>query len=343
MDPDASFIGLDQALLPEPEALELLGNLRFNLGNRIMDAKAQLVAEYVKTIRIPGYFPPIKEFREQLVQAVNLLDEPAPDLARKEDIVIPLPATDIRARIYSSSPSGSKCLPVLGYFHGGGWVQGDINTHDGLCSRIALWSGAMVVAFEYRLAPEHKFPTAVNDCCDAYGWLRECGTEIGADPSRVAVAGDSAGGNLAAVVCQQTTCSVTPEFQILIYPATRMIFDSLSHKQRMEDEFLPRDRLEWYVEQYLTSADDKLDPRASPLLAHDLVGQPPALIMFGGFDPLRDDGRLYGDKLAEAGVDVTMHEYPGQIHAFLSLTKAIPEGLVAIREVADYVRRKFNG
>ena len=132
-----------------------------------------------------------------------------------------------------------------------------------------------------------------------------------------------------------------PMFQVLLYPATNMIFDTLSHSERAQDEFIPRDRLDWYLQQYLNGDTDKDDPRASPLRTRDLSGQPPALIVFGGFDPLRDDGRLYAERLNASGVDVTIHEYPGQIHAFLSLTKAIPQGIQATREVADYMRRQF--
>ena len=335
-------IDLAHALVGTSEALDLLGESRIRLGSRVMDPKAQLVAEFVKSIRIPGYFPPLEELRQQLITAVDMLDEPAPRLERKENISVPVSEGQIPARIYAATCHNSGLLPVLAYFHGGGWVQGDIGTHDGLCSRLALWSGAMVVAFEYRLAPENKFPTAVNDCCNAYRWLREYGRKIGADESRVAVAGDSAGGNLATVVCQQTADTVMPTFQVLIYPATNMIFDTISHRERSEDEFIPRDRLDWYVKQYLTKDSDKDDPRASPLQNSDLTGQPPALIIFGGFDPLREDGRLYAERLSDAGVEVSVHEYPGQIHAFLSLTKAIPEGIEATREVADYIKRKFR-
>ena len=257
---------------------------------------------------------------------------------------MPGPAVEMAARIYAPASTGSGVLPVVAYFHGGGWVQGDMETHDGLCSRLALWSKAMVVSFEYRLAPENKFPAAVEDCCAAYRWLCEHGRDIGADSNRVGVAGDSAGGNLATVVCQEMrrVDAQLPCFQVLIYPVTNMVFNTPSHSERMSDGFLPRDRLDWYFRQYLCSNDERDDPRASPLQAEDLSGQPPALVIFGGFDPLRDDGRLYAERLTSAGVDVTAHEYPGQIHGFLSLTKAIPQGLQATREVADYIGRQFQ-
>ena len=336
-------INLEQALMDEFQAREFLGASRVRLDQRVMDPKAQLVAEFIKSIRVPGYFPPLTELRQQLARAVQILDEPAPTLARKEDLTIPAQSGAIPARLYASSFPGSGALPALVYFHGGGWVQGDLETHDSLCTRLALWSGAMVMAIDYRLAPEHKFPAAVDDCCTAYQWLRTHGGEIGVDQTRVGVAGDSAGGNLAAVVCQQMVGigAEIPTFQILLYPATNMVFDTLSHTERAQDEFIPRERLDWYLQQYLNGDEDKEDLRVSPLRAETLLGQPPALIIFGGFDPLRDDGKLYGERLNSFGVDVIAHEYPGQIHAFLSLTKAIPQGMQATREVADYIKRQF--
>lgn len=336
-------IELAHTLIGEAEALALLGAHRERLGGRVMDPKAQIVGEFSKSVRVPGVIPPLPELRQQLRTLVELLDEPAPALSRKEDISVPGPEGAIPARLYAPDAAGTA-LPVLAYFHGGGWVQGDLETHDGLCARLALWSGAMVVAFDYRLAPENPFPAGVEDCCAAYGWLREQGGEIGADPTRVAVAGDSAGGNLSAVVCQQAAGLglPMPAFQALIYPGTDMSFDTPSHQDLADGVIIPRDRIEWYLAQYLTSEADKDDPRASPLRAADPSGQPPALIISAGFDPLRDEAKAYGDRLREAGVDVTHHEYPGQIHAFVSLTKAIPQGLQATREVADYMRRQFG-
>jgi len=210
-----------------------------------------------------------------------------------------------------------------------------------LCARLALRSEVIVVAVDYRLAPEHKFPAAVEDCFAAYRWLRSHAAELGADPARVAVAGDSAGGNLSAVVSQLAAQAgvPVPTCQVLIYPAVDFGLDTESHRELADGHVIPRDRIEWYTEQYLPAGADRNDPRASPLHAKDLAGQPPALIVTAGFDPLRDDGRLYAERLRAAGVDVVHHEYPGQIHAFVSLTKAIPEGLACTWEIADFLRR----
>jgi acetyl esterase len=275
---------------------------------------------------------------------VTLMDEPAPPLARVEDVAIPGPAGPLRARVYDAARERDAARPAVAYFHGGGWVQGDLETHHGLCARLALRSGAAVVAVDYRLAPEHAFPAAVEDCLAAYRWLRAHGAGIGVDPARIAVAGDSAGGNLAAVVSQQAARAgePVPTCQALIYPALDFTLDTPSHRELADAHIIPRDRIEWYADQYLPSGIDRLDPRASPLRFDDLSGQPPTLVITAGFDPLRDEGHVYARRLTAAKVDVVDREYPGQIHAFVSLTKAIPQGLAATNEVADYLRKTLG-
>ena len=326
------------------EALRFLEGQRISLGSRTMDPKAQIVGEFVKSIRVPGYFPPLPELRQQLRTMVALMDEPAPAVPRVENISIPGPAGPIPARVYDPAGKAGAALPALVYFHGGGWVQGDLESHHGLCARLALHSGALVVAVDYRLAPEHKFPAAVEDSLAAYRFLRSHGREIGADPERVGVAGDSAGGNLSAVVSQLAARSdvPVPTCQVLIYPAVDFFFDTASHRDLEDAHVIPRERILWYAQQYLRGEADRTDPRAAPVRTADLTGQPPALVITAGFDPLRDEGRVYADRLREAGVDVVYHEYPGQIHAFISLTKAIPQGMACTREVADYLRRRLG-
>ena len=333
---------LSHTMMGEEEALRFLDGHRIRLGSRTMDPKAQIVGEFVKSIRVPGHFPPLPELRQQLRTMVTLMDEPAPALPRVEDIGIPGPAGEIPARVYAPSAGGVP-LPTVTYFHGGGWVQGDLETHHGLCARMAKHAGVLVVAVDYRLAPEHKFPAAVEDCLAAYRWARDGGRDIGADPARVAVAGDSAGGNLSAVVSQLAASGAgpVPTCQVLIYPAVDFALDTDSHRDLADGHVIPRDRIAWYTEQYLRSPADQADLRASPLRAPSLAGQPPSLIVTAGFDPLRDEGRAYADRLREAGVDVVYREYPGQIHAFVSLTKAIPQGMACTREIAEYLRQRL--
>jgi acetyl esterase len=333
---------LSHTMMGEEEALRFLDDHRIRLGSRTMDPKAQIVGEFVKSIRVPGHFPPLPELRQQLRTMVTLMDEPAPALPRVEDVRIPGPAGEIPARVYAPSAEGVP-LPTVTYFHGGGWVQGDLETHHGLCARLARHAGALVVAVDYRLAPEHKFPAAVEDCLAAYRWVRDRGRDIGADPARVAVAGDSAGGNLSAVISQLAASGAgpVPTCQVLIYPAVDFALDTDSHRDLADGHVIPRDRIAWYTEQYLRSPADQADLRASPLRAPSLAGQPPSLIVTAGFDPLRDEGRAYADRLREAGVDVVYREYPGQIHAFVSLTKAIPQGMACTREIAEYLRQRL--
>jgi acetyl esterase len=334
---------LAHTMLGEEEALRLLEGHRISLGSRTMDPKAQIVGEFVKSIRVPGYFPPLPELRQQLRTMVTLMDEPAPALPRIEDIAIPGPAGALPARVYDPVGAAGAARPAVAYFHGGGWVQGDLETHHGLCARLALRSGTVVVAVDYRLAPEHKFPAAVEDCVAAYRWLRAEGRAIGADPARVAVAGDSAGGNLAAVVSQMAAGAgiAAPACQVLIYPALDFALDTASHRELEDAHIIPRDRVVWYMQQYLADTD-RADLRASPLRARDLAGQPPALVVTAGFDPLRDEGRAYADRLRAAGVDVEYREYPGQIHAFVSLTKVIPQGLACTLMIGDYLRERLG-
>ena len=207
----APTLELAHTLMSEEDALAFLHGHRISLGARTMDPKAQIVGEFVKSIRVPGYYPPLPELRQQLRTMVGLMDEPAPALPRIEDIRIPGPAGSIGARIYSSAAKTASVRPVVAYFHGGGWVQGDLETHHGLCARLAERAGAIVVAVDYRLAPEHKFPAAVEDCLAAYRWLRSRATELGGNAGRVGLAGDSAGGNLSAVVSQLSAAAGDPE------------------------------------------------------------------------------------------------------------------------------------
>jgi acetyl esterase len=226
------------------------------------------------------------------------------------------------------------------YFHGGGWVVCDLNTHDVVCRRIARRAGAVVVSVDYRLAPEHKFPAAVVDCYAAVVWVEANAVRLGIDPNRIAVGGDSAGGNLGAVISLKSRDENGPAIalQVMVYPVTDLSsFTTSSYQEFAAGYQLTKADMEWFRDHYLPSSEDALNPYASPLLARDLRGLPPALIITAECDPLRDEGEAYARRLTAAGVPVTCTRYEGMIHPFFSFSGAIPQALDAIRQVADAV------
>ena len=227
------------------------------------------------------------------------------------------------------------------YFHGGGWVVCDLDTHDVVCRAIARRAEAVVVSVDYRLAPDHKFPAAVTDAYAATEWVAANAERLGIDPTRISVGGDSAGGNLATVVSLMSREKNGPSIalQALVYPVTDLSsFETPSYREFAEGHHLSRVQMEWFRGHYLASPEDCGNPYASPLLARDLSGLPPALIITAECDPLRDEGEAYAKRLEEAGVTVTCTRYPGMIHPFFSLPGAIPQALDAIQQVADAVR-----
>jgi len=228
---------------------------------------------------------------------------------------------------------------VVLFFHGGGWVLGDLDTHDGLCRRLALASSAVVVSVAYRLAPEHPYPAAVDDAWDALGWVADHAGEIGGDPSLLAVAGDSSGGNVAAALALRARDRGGPTVgaQVLLYPPLDGRCDSPSYAARADDGgTITRTQMQWFWAQYAGGADVD-DPLLSPLRA-DVAGLPPTLVVVAGFDPLRDDGRAYAGRLADAGVPVQLEEYPDTFHGFLGFDM-LPEAQQALASVADWLGR----
>ncbi len=326
--------------LPEALVAALYAGRRERLGGRVLDPKAQAAGHLANAVRIPGEVPVPTVTRAQMRQLVAHFDQPCPALARKEDLSLPGPGGQIPARLYSDAAPGEPARPLLVYYHGGGWMQGDLETHDGICGKLAAWSGAAVLAIDYRLAPEHEFPAAVEDALAAYRWARENAAELDCDGARVGVGGDSAGGNLAAVVCQHyrdDNATPPPSLQVLIYPSLDGRMNSASIVELADAYIIPLTRMQWYRKTYLGAMTDYEDVRLSPGLAPDLAGLAPAMIVSGGFDPLRDEAFAYADRLDAAGVACIHSHYPGQIHAFISLTKVIPQGNQAIREIAAWL------
>jgi acetyl esterase len=257
-----------------------------------------------------------------------------------------LRAGEVPLRLYRpAGTSGGDVLPVLVYFHGGGWTIGDLDTHDVLCRQLAQASGAAVVSVDYRLGPEQRFPAAVDDCVAATRWVREQARDLALDASRLAVGGDSAGGNLAAVVCLvlREAGEPLPAFQLLIYPATDMRAVAPSHTSNGQGYLLTRDSIAYYRGHYLLDAAQWTDWRASPLLAPDHRGLPPALVLTAGFDPLRDEGLQYANALSAAGVPAQYVCFERQIHGFITMGRLLEEANTAVELCAGALRRAWRG
>ncbi|MEI9994021.1 MAG: alpha/beta hydrolase [Rhizomicrobium sp.] len=263
-------------------------------------------------------------------------------IGKSEDRKIPGPAGEIAVRIYT--PLGAKdgeTLAALVFYHGGGFVIGDLDTHDDLCRCLANGSGTRVVSVDYRLAPEHPFPAAVDDCFAVTRYVAAHAAAFGIDPARLAVGGDSAGGNLAAVVAQLAKIAGGPAiaYQLLIYPVTQLgAADTPSMRENGKGYFLEKEGMDWFTRCYAPDKAHRTDPRLSPLLCTDLSGLPPAYVVTAGFDPLRDEGKDYADKLDAAGVSVTYVNYPGMVHGFFSMRSLIPKAREAVAAAAAAVK-----
>ncbi|MHA1114110.1 MAG: alpha/beta hydrolase [Alphaproteobacteria bacterium] len=260
---------------------------------------------------------------------------PPVDMAEVRDIAVPGPGGDLPARVYRPLGTPDAPLPVLVYFHGGGWVIGDLDSHDGLCRRLAAGAGCLVFSIGYRLAPEQRFPAAVEDAAAALAWAAANAAGWGGDGARLALGGDSAGGNLVAVASRIARDSGGPpiRYQLLIYPVTDLTLSQPSYTRLGEGFLLGHAGMEWYAGHYLGGADPR-DPMASPLFAADLAGLPPALIVTAGFDPLADEGAAYGDRLEDAGVAVARLHYDDMIHGFLTMDGLIDQAGRAAAEIA---------
>jgi acetyl esterase len=272
------------------------------------------------------------------MDSMRSLHGPPTPLPVVRDLAIPGPAGSIPARLYR--PASDGALPLLVYFHGGGWVIGSLETHDDVCRDLAAQSGCAVLSIDYRLAPEHRFPAAAEDCYAATRWAAANGAALGIDPARLAVGGDSAGGNLAAVTALMARDQHGPalRFQLLIYPVTCGRMDSPSIHENAEGYLLTRDAMVWFWGHYAPAMADRERPYASPLRAADLRGLPPALVITAEFDPLRDEGEAYAKRLKEAAVPVTLHRYDGQIHGFVTMGALIDRARAAVAETAAALR-----
>ncbi|RRO19868.1 alpha/beta hydrolase [Saccharopolyspora rhizosphaerae] len=264
---------------------------------------------------------------------------PRPDVQRVEERLIPGSyGVDVPVRIYW--PSTEVGVPVVVYFHGGGWVVGDLETHDSFARSMANGTGAVVISVDYRLAPEHRYPAAVEDAYSATVWAAAHAEELGGDASRLAVAGDSAGGNLATVTALQCQERGTPDlaFQLLLYPVTDHDFSTPSYVDSGPDCLLTKQDMMWFWDEYAPDLEVRDHPHASPLRADDLTGLPPAHVLTSGRDPLRSEGQRYAERLAEAGVPTSTQHCQGLFHGFAPDAERMPVAAAAMREVYAVVR-----
>jgi acetyl esterase len=259
-------------------------------------------------------------------------------MARVEQVEVPGPGGTMGARLYVPTEPAPPALLV--YFHGGGWVIGDLETHDRPCRFLAHHAGVQVLAVDYRLAPEHPFPAAAEDAFAAYAWTSANAARFGVEPGRIGVGGDSAGANLATVACllARKEKMPLPAMQLLIYPVTECSRELPSRRTFREGFLLTRRDMDWFEDAYLPPGVDPADPRVSPLQADDLGGLPPAYLATAGFDPLRDEGEAYALKMREAGVRVALRRHPGLVHTYANLTSICPSARAAMLEAAAALR-----
>jgi acetyl esterase len=281
------------------------------------------------------------EAREFYLQARFASNPEPPELKSIEPLVIPSPAGPIPARIYTPVRlrKANDLAPCLVFFHGGGWVIGNLDSHDVVCRKLADEGQLIVISVDYRLAPEHKFPAAVDDAVAATRWIAGQAKRLGIDASRLMVGGDSAGGNLAAVVAISARDGDGPAIagQVLIYPAVDFAMKHPSHREPETSVLLTHSVIKWFCGHYLNHAADGDDWRASPARATTLAGLPPAYVLTAGADPLRDEGDEYAERLKHAGVAVTYRHFPGQFHGFFTMGKLLPQANVAASDIGAWL------
>lgn len=304
-----------------------------------LDPQAQAVIEQVNALGLP----PVWEVSP--VQArLNAASRPrpaGPAVGAVVDRGIPGPDGEVAVRIYA--PAGAGPFPILVWFHGGGWVVGDLESADPTARHLCQGAGCVVVSVDYRLAPETKFPGPAEDCYAATVWAAENAAAINGDASRIAVGGDSAGGNLAAAVSLMAADRRGPAIahQLLVYPVTERNYQTASYIDNAEGYMLAREAMRWYWDAYLASDADAANPYAAPMRAQSLAGQPPALVITAEFDPLRDEGEAYGRRLREAGVDAAITRYDGMIHGFFGMVGVMDQSRQAVDQASGALRAAF--
>jgi acetyl esterase len=307
-----------------------------------LDPQARMLIEQMAGMGLrPFDEQSVAEARESIM-ALAAVAGPVEPVALVADRRLPGPAGEIPVRIYT--PAGRGPFPVLVYLHGGGWVIGNLDTHDGLCRLLANGAVCIVVSVDYRLAPEHPFPAAAEDAYAATRWIAEHAATIGGDARRIAVGGDSAGGNLSAVVCLMARDRGGPRLvhQLLVYPVTDVPGVTASYRENGEGYFLTGAMMRWFWRHYTGADAPRDDPYLCPLRAADLRGLPRALVITAEFDPLRDEGEAYAARLRAAGVPVALSRYPGMIHGFFGMTGLLDRARDAVGEATAALRAGFD-
>lgn len=308
-----------------------------------VDTRTAIILKLAKLTEKSGPVPTPAEMRAADEKLNELLGGEQTPVSRVINQEIAGPAGVIPVRIYV--PENTGPLPVVLYFHGGGWVNGSLNTHDNISRKIAHYGKVIVVAVDYRRAPEHPFPAPVQDCYAALQWASLHAADFGGDGTRLGVAGDSAGGNLTAVITLMARDRKAPKIsaQVLLYPATNIAtMDTESHQNFATGYLLTRASMERFRDFYAPNLEDRTKPEVSPLLAGDLSGLPSALVITAEFDPLRDEGEAYADRLKKSGVKTTAKRYPGVVHGFIAAQRILPQAELAIAEVGAFLQQELK-
>ena len=306
-----------------------------------VDPAVQMLLDQLEEAGGPDISEQTPEEARAMIEGFAMMQLGAPEPAVMFDRTVPGPAGEIPVRVYAAEGDN---LPVLVFYHGGGWVVGNIDSHDGTCKQLLAELGeAIVVSVDYRLAPEHKYPAAADDCYAVAAWAAENAEQIGGDGGRLAVCGDSAGGNLSAVVAQMARDRGGPSIaaQVLHVPVTDHNYEWPSYSENAEGYLLTRASMVWFWDHYLPNEDAGQEAYASPYRAADVSNLPPALVQTAEYDPLRDEGEAYGERMREAGVEVEVHRYDGNIHDPFMMFAVNPAGVEALKEAAAFVSARW--
>ncbi len=307
-----------------------------------VDKDTQAVLDLLKQLGAPEF----STLSPEQARKLSLAPPPALPAAvhAVENRTIPGSQVEIPVRIYRAEPAQAN-RGALVYFHGGGWVIGGLDSHDETARRLCAGSGCTVISVDYRLAPETRYPGAMIDCFDATAWVAREANSLGIDSTRIAVGGDSAGGNLAAAVALKARDEGGPAiaFQLLIYPVTDANFETGSYRDNASGYLLTRSGMQWFWDHYVPTAEDRREAYAAPLRAKSLRGLPPALVLTAEFDPLRDEGEAYAEALVAAGVDTSLTRYDGVVHGFFGMHATVGKSLVAIKQACTALRKTIGG